>query len=466
MPATAADQSLLQRRERSLGPAYSLFYERPVHLVRGEGAWLFDPAGRRYLDCYNNVASVGHCHPRVVDALGRQAATLNTHTRYLHEGIVSYAERLAATLPEPLSVCMFVCTGTEANDLALRIARAVTGNHGIVVTEDAYHGNSTAVFEMSTEEYPARERPAYLQAVAAPCTYRGPFRDPFRDLGRAVGADGGEAAGAGGGEAAGAGGGEAAGAGGGEAAGLGYAALVGEAVAALAARGHRPALFITDNAFSSNGVLTAPPLYLREAYRIIRAAGGLAVADEVQSGLCRLGDHYWGFQDSDVVPDIVTMGKPLGDGHPLAAVVTTPEIAAAFARRYGYFNTFGGNPVSAAVGLAVLRVLEEEQILQGVHDTGAVLRQGLEALAERHDLLGDVRGKGLFFGVELVRDRASREPAPAEAARVREHLRENGVLLGTSGPFHNVLKIRPPLVFRRQHAELLLQRLEEALAAV
>jgi 4-aminobutyrate aminotransferase-like enzyme len=434
MPASAAEASLLQRRQRSLGPAYSLFYEQPVHLVRGEGAWLFDPDGRRYLDCYNNVASVGHCHPRVVEALSRQAATLNTHTRYLHEGIVRYAERLAATLPEPLTVCMFVCTGTEANDLALRIARAVTGNHGIVVTEDAYHGNSTAVFEMSTEEYPARERPAYLQAVAAPCTYRGPLRD--------------------------------AGAGGGEAAGLGYAALVGEAVDALAARGHRPALFITDNAFSSNGMLTAPPGYLREAYRIVRAAGGLAVADEVQSGLCRLGDHYWGFQDSDVVPDIVTMGKPLGDGHPLAAVVTTPEIAAAFARRYGYFNTFGGNPVSAAVGLAVLDVIAEERILPQVRSTGEFLRHGLEALADRHEPLGDVRGKGLFFGVELVRDRATREPAPKEAARVREHLRENGVLLGTSGPLNNVLKIRPPLVFGRQHAEMLLQRLEEALAAV
>jgi 4-aminobutyrate aminotransferase-like enzyme len=441
MPATAAESMLLQRRQRSLGPAYSLFYERPVHLVRGEGAWLFDPASRRYLDCYNNVASVGHCHPRVVDALSRQAATLNTHTRYLHEGIVAYAERLSATLPEPLSVCMFVCTGTEANDLALRIARAVTGNHGIVVTEDAYHGNSTAVFEMSTEEYPARERPAYLQAVAAPCTYRGPIRDT---------PDGGEAAGADGGEAA----------------GLGYATLVGEAVSALAARGHRPALFITDNAFSSNGVLTAPPGYLREAYRIVRAAGGLAVADEVQSGLCRLGDHYWGFQDSGVVPDIVTMGKPLGDGHPLAAVVTTPEIAAAFARRYGYFNTFGGNPVSAAVGRAVLDVIEEERILQGVRDTGVFLRRGLEGLAERHELVGDVRGKGLFFGVELVRDRAQREPAPREAARVREHLRENGVLLGTSGPFDNVLKIRPPLVFGRQYAELLLQRLDEAFTAL
>jgi 4-aminobutyrate aminotransferase-like enzyme len=442
MPATAAEPSLLQRRQRSLGPAYSLFYEQPVHLVRGEGAWLFDAGGRRYLDCYNNVASVGHCHPRVVEALSRQAATLNTHTRYLHEGIVRYAERLAATLPAPLSVCMFVCTGTEANDLALRIARAATGNHGIVVTEDAYHGNSTAVFEMSTEEYPARERPAYLQAVAAPCTYRGPFRGAAPDEGEAAGADGGEAA------------------------GLGYAALVGEAVDALAARGHRPALFITDNAFSSNGVLTAPPGYLREAYRIVRAAGGLAVADEVQSGLCRLGDHYWGFQDSDVVPDIVTMGKPLGDGHPLAAVVTTPEIAAAFARRSGYFNTFGGNPVSAAVGLAVLDVIEEERILQGVHATGEFLRQGLQALADRCEPIGDVRGKGLFFGVELVRDRATREPAPREAARVREHLRENGVLLGTSGPCNNVLKIRPPLVFGRQHAELLLQRLEEALCGV
>jgi 4-aminobutyrate aminotransferase-like enzyme len=450
MPATAAESTLLQRRQQSLGPTYSLFYEQPVHLVRGEGTWLFDPAGRRYLDCYNNVASVGHCHPRVVDALSRQAATLNTHTRYLHEGIVAYAERLSTTLPEPLRVCMFVCTGTEANDLALRIARAVTGNHGIVVTEDAYHGNSTAVFEMSTEEYPARERPAYLQAVAAPCTYRRPIRDAAADGGEAAGADGGEAAGADGGEAA----------------GLGYAALVGEAVAALAARGHRPALFITDNAFSSNGVLTAPPGYLREAYRIVRAAGGLAVADEVQSGLCRLGDHYWGFQDSDVVPDIVTMGKPLGDGHPLAAVVTTPEIAAAFARGYGYFNTFGGNPVSAAVGLAVLDVIEEDRILRGVHDTGVFLRRGLESLAERNELVGDVRGKGLFFGVELVRDRAQREPAPREAARVREHLRDNGVLLGTSGPFNNVLKIRPPLVFDRQHAELLLQRLDEALAAV
>lgn len=419
---------LLQRRERALGPAYRLFYDQPVHLVRGEGAWLFGADGKRYLDCYNNVASVGHCHPHVVAALSRQAATLNTHTRYLHEHIVSYAERLAATLPGDLSVCMFVCTGTEANDLAVRIARTVTGHEGVIVTEDAYHGNSTTVYRLSTEEYPADERPEWLEAVAAPCVYRGRFREP-----------GPESA-------------------------LQFAGLLEGAAGRLSARGQGTAMFLTDNIFSSNGVLTPDPAYLREAYRLVRAAGGLAVADEVQSGLCRLGDHYWGFQDSDVVPDIVTMGKPLGDGHPLAAVVTTPDIAARFARKCDYFNTFGGNPVSAAVGLAVLDVIEQEGILRHVHDTGAGLGAGLRALMAEHAQIGDVRGKGLFYGVEIVSDRVTREPAPAEAARVREHLRENGILLGTSGPFGNVIKIRPPLVFNREHAALLLEGLEAALA--
>jgi len=424
------DADLLARRQRAMGPAYRLFYDRPVHLVRGEGAWLYDSDGKRYLDCYNNVASVGHCHPDVVAALSRQAATLNTHTRYLHETVVRYAERLAATLPGDLSVCMFVCTGTEANDLAVRIARAVTGNQGIVVTEDAYHGNSATVYAMSTEEYPAEDRPPWLEAVEAPCTYRGSFREPGPD------------------------------------AALDYAGLLEPAIERLAGRGQSPAMFITDNIFSSNGVLTPPAEYLRDAYRRIRAAGGLAVADEVQSGLCRLGDHYWGFQDSGVTPDIVTMGKPLGDGHPLAAVVTTPEIAARFARTHDYFNTFGGNPVSAAVGLAVLDVIEREGILRNVHDTGARLGEGLRALMDRHEPIGDVRGKGLFYGVEIVRDRATREPAREVAARLREQLRENGILLGTSGPNGNVIKIRPPLVFSPEHAERLLEGLEQVLAAV
>jgi 4-aminobutyrate aminotransferase-like enzyme len=424
------DSDLLRRRARSLGPAYRLFYDQPVHLVRGEGAWLFGADGKRYLDCYNNVASVGHCHPHVVAALSKQAATLNTHTRYLHENVVAYAERLGATLPGELSVCMFVCTGTEANDLAVRIARAVTGHEGVIVTEDAYHGNSTTVYRLSTEEYSADERPEWLEAVAAPCSYHGRFREPGPGAARK------------------------------------FAGLLDDGVARLSARGQGTAMFLTDNIYSSNGVLTPDPAYLQEAYRLARAAGGLAVADEVQSGLCRLGDHFWGFQDSGVVPDIVTMGKPLGDGHPLAAVVTTPEIAGCFARKYGYFNTFGGNPVSAAVGLAVLDVIEQEGILRSVHDTGAGLGTGLRALMARHEQIGDVRGKGLFYGVEIVSDRATREPAPAEAARVREHLRENGILLGTSGPFNNVIKIRPPLVFNREHAELLLEGLDSALAAV
>ena len=430
MKSQSAAEVLRQRRARALGPAYRLFYDQPLHIVRGEGVWLHDQQGRRYLDCYNNVASVGHCHPRVVQALSDQAATLNTHTRYLHQNIVEYAERLAATMPGELGVCMFVCTGTEANDLAFRIARTVTGNLGAIVTEHAYHGNSLAVSELSTEEYPASERPGYLETVEAPDTYRGRFR---RDS---------------------------------AAPGAAYAGLVDAALDALASRGHRPAMFICDNIFSSSGVFTAPPGYLGEVYARVRAAGGLVVADEVQSGLCRLGDHYWGFQDSGVVPDIVTIGKPMGDGHPLAAVVTTPSIADAFAARFHYFNTFGGNPVSAAVGLAVLDVIEQDRVLDGVRSTGAFLGAGLADLRQRHPCVGDVRGKGLFYGVELVRDRGSLEPAAREAARVREALREDGILLNTTGPLNNVLKIRPPLVFSREHAVLLLAGLDRALGAL
>lgn len=423
------DQLLLNRRQRAMGPAYRLFYDKPLHLVRGRGVWLYDARGRKYLDCYNNVASVGHCHPHVVSALTRQASTLNTHTRYLNENVVEYAERLGATMPGNLNVCMFVCTGTEANDLAFRIARTVTGNQGAIVTEHAYHGNSVVVSELSTEDYPSNESPDYLEEVEAPNAYRGSFRTGDPDLGSR------------------------------------FAGRIGEAVEALAGRGHGPAMFIADNIFSSNGVLTPPPEYLQEAYKQVRAAGGLAVADEVQSGLCRLGDHMWGFEDSAVLPDIVTMGKPMGDGHPLAVVVTTPEIAEQFSRKFHYFNTFGGNPVSAAVGLAVLDVVEHEQILQNVNDVGAHLLAGLNALADKHPLIGDVRGKGLFYGVELVRDRTTLEPGGSEARQVQETLRDNGILLSSTGPLGNVLKIRPPLVFSRSNANSLLDQLDRALSS-
>jgi len=423
-------ESLIDRRNRTMGPTYRLFYQKPVHLVRGEGVWLYDADGRKYLDCYNNVASVGHCHPHVVEALSSQAARLNTHTRYLHENVVEYAERLGGTLPGDLSVCMFVCTGTEANDLAFRIARTVTGNRGAIVADHAYHGNSMVVAELSTAEYPVDEQPDYLVTVEAPNTYRGSYRDPEPGLGEK------------------------------------YAALAPEAINRLSERGTDPAMFLCDNIFSSNGILTPPPEYLQGVYQRVRAAGGLIIADEVQSGLCRLGDHMWGFQDSGVIPDIVTMGKPIGDGHPLAAVVTTPAIAAEFARKYDYFNTFGGNPVSTAVGMAVLDVIEQENILQNVHDVGTYLREGLDKLAQRFELIGDIRGKGQFYGMELVTDRKTREPAAKQAARVREALRENGVLLSTTGPLNNVLKIRPPMVFSTSNADLLLEKLELALNSV
>jgi len=425
-----ADEELLKRRARAMGPAYHLFYSRPVHLVRGSGVWLFDSTGKRYLDCYNNVASVGHCHPLVVKALSEQAATLNTHTRYLHENVVRYAERLGATLPGDLNVCMFVCTGTEANDLAFRIARTVSGNYGAIVTEHAYHGNSMVVTELSTAEYPAEERPDYLQAVEAPNPFRGSFRYDEPELGEK------------------------------------YAALCDGAINALQRRGHKPAMFLADAIFDSNGVLTAPQGYLQAVYRKVRAAGGLCVADEVQSGLCRLGDHMWGFEDSGVVPDIVTMGKPIGDGHPLAAVVTTPAIAEAFSRRFHYFNTFGGNPVSAAAGLAVLDVVAEEGILHNVHEVGNYLGDSLRRIAAQCPLIGDVRGKGLFYGLEFVCDLDSLEPAREYAGQVRDRLCANGVLVGTSGPSDNVIKIRPPLVFRREHADLLLEQVESALRSL
>ncbi|MBT8040669.1 MAG: aminotransferase class III-fold pyridoxal phosphate-dependent enzyme [Gammaproteobacteria bacterium] len=421
------ESGLLERRQRALGPAYRLFYQNPVHIVRGEGVYLFGADGRRYLDCYNNVAAVGHCHPRVVAAISEQAAKLATHTRYLHENVVRYAERLAETFAGELGVCMFANSGSEANELAFRMARAVTGNEGAVVTECAYHGTSNATFAFSTEDYPADDRPPWIATVAAPDLYRNPLGCARAQFSGA------------------------------------YGALIGSAADELAQRGSAAALYIADGVYSTSGILTPPADYLQEAYRQIRAAGGLAVADEVQSGLCRLGDNWWAFQDSAVVPDIVTAGKPLGNGYPLAAVVTTPEIAAQFSKKYHYFNTFGGNPVAAAAGLAVLDVIEDEELKRNVRETGQYLAGGLQTLQREHEIIGDARGKGLFFGLELVRDRHGKEPAKGAAVAVRERLRDDGVLLGVTGPHGNVIKIRPPMAFTRDHADHLINALDEAL---
>ncbi|MGH8242111.1 MAG: aminotransferase class III-fold pyridoxal phosphate-dependent enzyme [Steroidobacteraceae bacterium] len=426
-PAQVDLAGLRERRGRTLGPSYRLFYNRPVHLVRGEGAWLYDADGRRYLDCYNNVASVGHCHPHVVAALSRQAATLNTHTRYLHDNVVRYAERLTATMPEPLRVCYFVCTGTEANDLAIRIARVVSGQEGVIVSDDSYHGNSNVVGAASTCMYPKSEQPEWLATVPPPNGYRGEYRYGTPDIG------------------------------------LKYAAHIDTAIAKLQQRGQGAAAWLCDVIFDSNGTILPPEGYLEYTAQAIRNAGGLFIADEVQSGFYRTGEEMWGFGYADVVPDIVTLGKPIGNGHPIGAVITTPAIATKFAEKFSYFNTFGGNPVSAAVGMAVLDVLEREGVQQNVIVAGRVLEHGLAKLAEKHALIADVRGKGLFWGLEIVRDHATRAPAVAEADRIMNLLREDSFLLGRTGAFDNVIKIRPPLVFTPHNARMLLEGLDRAL---
>ena len=425
----SADGELLRRRAAALAPSYQLFYDEPVHLVRGEGAWLYDADGKRYLDCYNNVPSVGHAHPRVVAALAGQSSLLNTHTRYLHEHVVELAERLAASLPGELGSCYFVCTGTEANDLAVQIARVVTGHHGVVVTERSYHGNSDLVGKLSTDSYPESERPDWLGVVEPPNTYRGPFRAPDPELGTR------------------------------------YAALVDEAVAQLGGRGHGVAAMLIDTSWDSNGVLIAPDDYVARVASTVRAAGGLVIADEVQAGYCRLGHNFWGHANYRLTPDIVTIGKPMGAGHPVAAVVTTPQIAARFAECRNYFNTFGGNPVSAAVALAVLDVIAEEDLLANSSATGALLGAGLVELASRWDVIGNVQGSGLFWGLDLVADRSTREPvAYADAKRLASALRRRGILAGVTGRYTNVLKLRPPLVFRPEHVDMLVGTLDDVLS--
>jgi 4-aminobutyrate aminotransferase-like enzyme len=409
---------LLERRKSALGPAYRLFYDKPAHLVRGEGIWLWDAAGKQYLDCYNNVASVGHCHPAVVAALTEQAARLNTHTRYLHENVVELSEALAAKLPGDLSVCMFVCTGTEANDLATRIARTVTGNYGMLVSEFSYHGNSTLVHALSTAD--SDERPDWLAQFEPPCQYRLAF--PDGDLLE------------------------------------GYVGSVRNAIAELDQKEQQPAAIMIDTIFDCPGTVESPPGYFQAVFKAVREAGGLVIADEVQAGFCRTGS-WWGFAHDEVVPDIVTLGKPMGAGHPLAAVVTTPAIAERFAAQSGYFNTFGGNPVSAAVGKAVIDVIDKENILDNVARVGALTRSGLEALQEKYELIGDVRGRGLFLSVDLVTDRKLKTPDAQSARQMANLMKDEGVLLSTHGRYDNVLKIRPPMVFSEDNAGQLLAAL-------
>jgi len=421
---------LLDLRNRLLGPNLSLSYKRPLKIVRGFRQYLYDESGQKYLDATNNVPHVGHCHPRVVRAAREQIAVLNTNTRYLHDNIVEYALRLKEKLPDPLAVFFFVSSGSEANDLALRLARTHARRRDTIVIEGAYHGNLTSLIEISPYKFdgPGGEgAPPHVKKVPAPDAYRGPIKRSDHD------------------------------------AGTKYARFVEDAIAAIQKEGRGPAAFISEPLISSGGIIELPPGYLEEAYRHVRKAGAVCIIDEVQVGFGRLGTHFWGFETHGVVPDIVTMGKPIGNGHPLAAVVTTPEIAASFKTGMEYFSTFGGNPVSCAVGLAVLDVIEEERLQQNARDIGGLLRSGLEKLKERYPLVGDVRGSGLFIGVELVRDRGTLEPATREAAYIAERMKDKGILISTEGTRHNILKIRPPMIIDCSDAARLLGELDEIL---
>ncbi|HEY0285941.1 MAG TPA: aminotransferase class III-fold pyridoxal phosphate-dependent enzyme [Pseudomonas sp.] len=411
---------LLARRQHALGASYRLFYEEPFAPVRGEGVWLYDKDNTPYLDAYNNVASIGHCNPAVVRAIAEQSAQLNTHTRYLHPSIVDYAEDLLTEFPESLNNLTMTCTGSEANDLALRVARCNSGGTGILVTRWAYHGVTSALAEISPSLATGLPLASHVRLIDAPDSYR---RSDFVDSVKAALQD-------------------------------------------MRNQGIKPAALLVDSIFSSDGVFSPADGELAAAVQCVREAGGLYIADEVQPGFGRTGGQRWGFQRSAVIPDLVTLGKPMGNGHPVAGVVGRSALFDQFGRQQRYFNTYGGNPVSCKAAHAVLRVLREENLQANARDVGDYLKQGLNALAGRHELIGDVRGEGLFIGVELVEDRSAQTPATQATAAVVNGMRQRQVLISATGPDANILKIRPPLVFTREHADLLLERLDATLQAL
>lgn len=423
-------KDLLQRRFRVLGSHSPLFYDEPLHLVRGEDVWVYDADGRRYLDVYNNVPHVGHCHPHVVEAIARQADTLNTHTRYLHENIVDYAERLTGKFDPRLNMAMFACTGSEANEVALRMARHATGNEGIIVTDFAYHGNTAAVAELGTGFMPEAGTTQRVTTFPIPDSYHAP---------------GGLS---------------------GEALAKHYTDAVQAAIDTLQARGLGVAGILICPDFANEGLVYEPPGFIASAIEKVRAAGGLYIADEVQGGFGRTGRYWWSHEWAGVTPDIVTLGKPMGNGHPISGVIASEHLVEAFGEWGMYFNTFAGNPVSCAAAAAVLDVLEQQNLLQNAVDTGAYVANGLSELQSRHPLIGDVRDKGLFFGIELVRDRDSREAAGTEARQVVNAMRDKGVLISSIGRQGQILKLRPPMTFQPEHADRLLETLDDCLTQV
>lgn len=418
--------ALIERREHVLGQRMALFYSEPVHIVRGDGIWLYDASGKRYMDLYNNVPCVGHGNPRVAAAMQDQASTLNVHSRYLHEGILDYGERLTDLHAEPLTRAVFCCTGTEASEIALLMARAATGGRGIISSDGCYHGNSTEVRRLSNAGRDPAGNPD-IRAIPYPQTYRpldAEASEPqLVDL---------------------------------------YLERVREAITDFAIHDIPFAGMFVCSLLANEGLPNIPRGFMPRAAEIVRAAGGLFIADEVQAGFCRSG-RWWGYETSGFVPDIVTMGKPMGGGLPLAGVVARPELVDAFREKTGYFNTFASSPLQAAVGMAVLDELEERKLLDNVVAIGGYLRAGLDQLQTEHECMGDVRGHGLALGVDWVSDRESKAPDRDGVGRVVDRLKDKGFLAGSAGSLRNVLKLRPPLVFSKENADDFLNAFSETL---
>jgi 4-aminobutyrate aminotransferase-like enzyme len=415
-------QEILEYRKKYLGKSLSISYEEPLNMVRGFGQYLMDNTGRKYLDTVNNVAHVGHEHPRVVQAGQQQMALLNTNTRYLHENINDFAVELLSTFPKELSVVHFVNSGSEANELALRMTKAVTGQKDMIAVEIGYHGNANACIDISSYKFDGKGGegvPEHTHIVPLPDTFRGIYT--------------------------------------GEDSGKKYAAHIQEQIEKIKSKGRNIAGFICESIISCGGQIELPKDYLKTAYQFVKKEGGICISDEVQVGCGRVGSAFWGFQLHNVIPDIVTIGKPIGNGHPLAAVVCTKEVAEAFANGMEYFNTFGGNPVSCAIGHEVLRVIKDEKLQENALEVGQYLKKKLEELRIEFPIIGDIRGQGLFLGIELVDEHNN--PETNKASYLANRMKDFGILMSTDGKDNNVLKIKPPMVFSIQNADELINRI-------
>ncbi len=422
----SSTQSLVRRRQALLGPAYRLMYANPVEIARAEGCLLWDSQGNEYLDAYNNVVSVGHCHPRVIEAVHRQMQTLCTHTRYIQDGILDFAAEIVPTFGAPIEHIMFTCTGSEANDLAVRIAKHHTGKQGVIITSEAYHGNSDLTAGFSASLGAKSPLGTWTRRISTPDSYR---MTPEALTAKLV-------------------------------------AEVEAHIEELQRQGDGIAAFIADSLFSSDGIYSEPTDLLSRIAEVVHRAGGVVIADEVQAGFGRSGDALWGYQRHGQRPDIVTMGKPMGNGFPVAAVALAPHVVEKFGAETRYFNTFGGNSVAVKAAHATFDVIRDENLQANAAKVGALLREGIGELAKKDERIGDVRGAGLYVGVEFVKDRATREPDSATALAVVDGMRQRRVLISATGVHANNLKIRPPLVFTPAHADRLVDALRETLATL